>query len=138
MRQLLTDDDGSPVISYLEGTRDGLPWAHQIEVEGPRAVPIMMARLHGWRVSVPEPLGRELRERGARLVRHAHVMSHDLTGLSAPPPPRPACGSCRASAPPRRSSARGWPPTRPATPTIRCATPPTCCATSWSRCSAAR
>jgi RimJ/RimL family protein N-acetyltransferase len=87
MRRILTDDEGAPAITYLEGIRDGRPWAHQIEVAGPGAALTMIRLMCGWQISAPEPLCHELIDHGAQLVRHAHVMSHDLMGLAPSPSP---------------------------------------------------
>ncbi|WP_203978099.1 GNAT family N-acetyltransferase [Planotetraspora silvatica] len=77
-RQIIADDDGNPVLSYVEGVRDGRPWADLVEVLGPGAADLIMTRLRGWIVSTSEDLSGELIEQGARLVRHAHGMSCDL------------------------------------------------------------
>ncbi|MFC0554222.1 GNAT family N-acetyltransferase [Planotetraspora thailandica] len=82
-RQSITNGDGTPVISYEEGVRDGLPWADNLEVHAPGAADLVMSRLRGWIVSAPEELSGELIARGARLVRHAHVMTCDLAGRAA-------------------------------------------------------
>ncbi|WP_155342154.1 GNAT family N-acetyltransferase [Acrocarpospora corrugata] len=91
MRKTATGPQGVPVISYLEGVRDGLPWADMVEVLGPEPGEVIMSQLVGWVVSVPVELGTELVERGARLIRHAHTMHCELTQAlppadSAPPP----------------------------------------------------
>ncbi|WP_220504009.1 GNAT family N-acetyltransferase [Microbispora sp. H13382] len=74
----MTDAEGVPVMSYLEGVRDGLPWAYAVEDIGPDAAAVIMSRLGGWALSAPVELGRDLVERGARLQRHAFVMRCDL------------------------------------------------------------
>ncbi|WP_214107449.1 GNAT family N-acetyltransferase [Acrocarpospora catenulata] len=74
------------MISYLEGFRDGRPWADMVEVIGPDPVDLIMTDLTGWAVSTPVDLGRQLLDKGARLSRHAHTMHCDLTDLSALPP----------------------------------------------------
>ncbi|WP_203886987.1 GNAT family N-acetyltransferase [Planotetraspora kaengkrachanensis] len=79
-RRILAGDDGSPVLSYVKGSRDGEPWAGFLEVLGPGAADLIMARWPGWFVSVPEDFSGELIGRGARLVRHVHAMSCDLRG----------------------------------------------------------
>jgi ribosomal protein S18 acetylase RimI-like enzyme len=76
--------DGVPVLTYLEGVRDGRPWADLVEAVGPDPVPLILDQLAGWAVSAPVQLGRELVARGATVIRHAHAMSRDLAG--DPPP----------------------------------------------------
>ncbi|GAA4579974.1 hypothetical protein GCM10023194_07000 [Planotetraspora phitsanulokensis] len=90
-RRILAGDDGSPVLGYVEGTRDGSPWAGVLEVLGSSAADLIMARWPGWFVSASEDLSGELLERGARLVRHAHTMSCDLRGRT-PAKVRPPSG----------------------------------------------
>lgn len=86
MRQIRVNAQGVPVISYLEGVRDGRPWADLVEVIGPDPVDLIMTELVGWAVSTPVELGGQLLDKGARLARHAHTMLCDLTDLSALPP----------------------------------------------------
>ncbi len=71
--------DGAPVFSYLEGVRDGSPWAHAIEDIGPGAAGAITSRMPGWAVSAPVDLGQGLLDRGARLLRHMHMMRCDLS-----------------------------------------------------------
>ncbi|WP_061291144.1 GNAT family N-acetyltransferase [Herbidospora cretacea] len=89
MRQIRANDLGVPAISFVEGVRDGRPWADYLEVIGPGAIEVIMAQLQGWAVSTDVDLGHDLVARGARRLRHAHSMYADLTALpsapSAPP-----------------------------------------------------
>ncbi|WP_344950204.1 GNAT family N-acetyltransferase [Sphaerisporangium flaviroseum] len=73
------------MISYVRGTRDGRPWAHMVEVIGPRPSEVLAAQLPGWFVSAPEELCRELVGHGARTVRHAYVLRYDLRERENPP-----------------------------------------------------
>ncbi|MGI5493361.1 GNAT family N-acetyltransferase [Microtetraspora malaysiensis] len=65
-------------VSYREGVRDGRPWADEVEVIGPGAADVIMSEMRGWAVSAGPELAEELLARGARVLRHAHVMSCDL------------------------------------------------------------
>ncbi|MDR8414105.1 hypothetical protein MTP10_35920 [Nonomuraea sp. 3-1Str] len=84
-RHFLDNGQGVPVISYVRGERDGRPWAHKIEVLGPRPTETVAAKMRGWYVTASEEFGAELMTRGARLIRHAHVISCDLSGAAALP-----------------------------------------------------
>ncbi|OPG11732.1 GNAT family N-acetyltransferase [Microbispora sp. GKU 823] len=86
-RRTMLGADGVPVFSYLEGVRDGSPWAYAIEDIGAGAADTITSRMPGWAVSVPAELGRALLDRGARLLRHMHVMLCDL------PIARPVAGT---------------------------------------------
>ncbi|MGI5160814.1 GNAT family N-acetyltransferase [Microbispora sp. CA-102843] len=77
-RRRMLGADGVPAFSYLEGVRDGSPWAYAIEDIGPGAADAMTSRMPGWVVSVPADLGQALLDRGARLLRHMNVMLCDL------------------------------------------------------------
>ncbi|WP_076433019.1 GNAT family N-acetyltransferase [Microbispora rosea] len=77
-RRTMTGPGGVPVFSYLEGVHDGNPWAYAIEDAGPGAADAITARMPGWAVSAPVELGQALLDRGARLLRHMHVMRCDL------------------------------------------------------------
>ncbi|WP_067181245.1 GNAT family N-acetyltransferase [Microtetraspora niveoalba] len=68
-------------ISYSERVRDGRPWADRVEVIGPGAADAIMSGMRGWAVSAPPDLGEELLARGARVLRHAHVMLCDLKNV---------------------------------------------------------
>ncbi|MFJ9968343.1 GNAT family N-acetyltransferase [Streptomyces avermitilis] len=84
-RQVLTNTDGTPVLTYLQGVREGRPWADLAQVVGPDPVEVILAGLSGWALSGSVELGEQLVRRGARIMRHAHSMRRDL--VSAPPPP---------------------------------------------------
>ncbi|MER6980531.1 GNAT family N-acetyltransferase [Streptomyces carpinensis] len=84
-RQTLTGPDGLPVLTYVQGTRDGHPWADLAEVVGPDPVPSILTSMSGWAVSGSVELGEQLIQHGARIMRHAHGMHRDL--ISDPPPP---------------------------------------------------
>ncbi|MBE3009074.1 GNAT family N-acetyltransferase [Microbispora sp. NEAU-D428] len=77
-RRTMLGADGVPVFSYLEGVRDGSPWAYAIEDIGPGAADAITSGMPGWAVSAPVGLGRALLDRGARLLRHMNVMLCDL------------------------------------------------------------
>ncbi|WP_182898816.1 GNAT family N-acetyltransferase [Microbispora sp. H10830] len=77
-RRTMIGADGAPVFSYLEGVRDGSPWAYAIEDIGPGAAGAITSRMPGWAVSAPVELGQALLDRGARLLRHMHMMRCDL------------------------------------------------------------
>ncbi|GAA3800887.1 hypothetical protein GCM10022226_20600 [Sphaerisporangium flaviroseum] len=84
-RQTITDRVGRPVLSYVEGTRDGRPYADLAQVLGPGAVEVILRELPGWVVSGDEALGRSLLAAGAKRLRHAHTYSRDLRAEPAPP-----------------------------------------------------
>ncbi|WP_248963401.1 GNAT family N-acetyltransferase [Sphaerisporangium perillae] len=84
-RRTVTDPTGRPVLSYVEGTRAGRPYADLAEVLGPGAVEVILREMPGWVVSGDEDLGRRLLAAGGRLLRHAHVLSRDLRADPAPP-----------------------------------------------------
>ncbi|MBD3136310.1 GNAT family N-acetyltransferase [Microbispora bryophytorum] len=77
-RRRMPGPGGVPVFSYLEGVRDGRPWAYAIEDVGRGAADAITSRMPGWAVSAPVDLGQALLDRGARLLRHMHVMRCDL------------------------------------------------------------
>ncbi|WP_204040534.1 GNAT family N-acetyltransferase [Acrocarpospora phusangensis] len=85
MRQIRANAEGVPVISFVEGVREGRPWADLVEVLGPEADDLIMNELSGWVVSGSTELGERLLARGTRLVRHAHTMVCDLTDPGAWP-----------------------------------------------------
>lgn len=84
-RAVLRGPDGLPVLTYVEGVRDGRPWADLAEVVGPDPVPAVLGGMSGWAVSGPVELGERLLRHGARVLRHAHAMERDL--VADPPPP---------------------------------------------------
>ncbi len=58
MRQIRANDLGIAAISFVEGVRDGRPWADYLEVIGPGAVEVILAQLQGWAVSTDVPSDR--------------------------------------------------------------------------------
>ncbi|MFE4335711.1 GNAT family N-acetyltransferase [Streptomyces sp. NPDC056831] len=83
-RQTLTNRQGVPVLTYLQGVREGHLWADLAEVVGPDPVDTIVSGMSGWAVSGSVELGEHLLRRGARVMRHAHEMRRDLVGC--PPP----------------------------------------------------
>ncbi|MFF8914700.1 GNAT family N-acetyltransferase [Streptomyces sp. NPDC015032] len=73
-----------PVLTYLQGVREGHPWADLAEVVGPDPVDTIVSAMSGWAVSGSVELGEQLLRRGARVMRHAHEMRRDL--VACPPP----------------------------------------------------
>ncbi|WP_431968023.1 GNAT family N-acetyltransferase [Actinacidiphila sp. bgisy160] len=84
-RLVLLGPEGLPELTYVEGVRDGRPWADLARVVGPDPVPAVLAGMPGWAVSGSVELGEQLVRHGARVLRHAHGMERDLV---ADPPPR--------------------------------------------------
>jgi GNAT superfamily N-acetyltransferase len=88
-RETLTDGTGRPVLTYVRTTRDDLPAADLVElapgVSTADAASVAETTFPGWAFSAPPELGRLLLDRGARRIRHAHVMARDL--LADPPDP---------------------------------------------------
>jgi GNAT superfamily N-acetyltransferase len=83
-RQTLTNRQGVPVLTYLQGVREGHSWADLAEVVGSDPVDTIVSGMSGWAVSGSVELGEHLLRRGARVMRHAHEMRRDLVGR--PPP----------------------------------------------------
>ncbi|MFE7709964.1 GNAT family N-acetyltransferase [Streptomyces sp. NPDC057486] len=83
-RQTLTGPDGLPVLTYIQGTRDGHPWADLAEVVGPDPVPSILTSMSGWAVSGSVELGEQLMQHGAHVMRHAHSMHFDLASGPSP------------------------------------------------------
>ncbi|MFE9492615.1 GNAT family N-acetyltransferase [Streptomyces sp. NPDC006641] len=83
-RQTLANGQGVPVLTYLQGVREGHPWADLAEVVGPDPVDTIVSGMSGWAVSGSVSLGEQLLRRGARVMRHAHEMRRDL--VACPPP----------------------------------------------------
>ncbi|MFE9661079.1 GNAT family N-acetyltransferase [Streptomyces sp. NPDC005955] len=78
-RQVLTDPEGQPLLTYVRGERAGRPWADLVRVTGTAdPIPVVLAALSGWVVSGSVQLGEELIRHGARTLRHAHGMRRDL------------------------------------------------------------
>jgi GNAT superfamily N-acetyltransferase len=84
-RRTITDPSGRPVLSFVEGTRAGRPYADLAEVLGPGAVEVILREMPGWVVSGREDLGGRLLAAGGRRLRHAHNLSRDLRRDPAPP-----------------------------------------------------
>jgi hypothetical protein len=124
-RRILTGADGEPIAHFEPGERDGRPMADFFTpadgVAPEQAAAAAMAQLRGWRVASDPAFGRLLVAAGARLRRHAHVLSRDLVRDPAPPdwlePPLPPgyrlaaadrsgsdlAPACRAAYPPEHS-----------------------------------
>jgi ribosomal protein S18 acetylase RimI-like enzyme len=86
--RLLLDAAGDLIGSFELGERDGRPLADIFApadgIPPDRAARAVMAEMKGWRVAGEEPFSRLLVAAGARPLRHAHVMSRDLTRNPAP------------------------------------------------------
>ncbi|MFJ1699652.1 hypothetical protein ACIOHC_31980 [Streptomyces sp. NPDC088252] len=54
-----------PVLTYLQGVREGHPWADLAEVIGPDPVDTIVFSMSGWAVSGSVELGEHLLRRGA-------------------------------------------------------------------------
>ncbi|GAB7186318.1 GNAT family N-acetyltransferase [Kitasatospora sp. Ki12] len=86
------DGDGTAVLRYLPGERDGRPWADLLEVldDSVDAAAYIRAELPGWAVSGSPELGQRLVAGGATVLRHAHTFRRDLR---ADPPPADWAGA---------------------------------------------
>jgi GNAT superfamily N-acetyltransferase len=84
-RQVLIGPRGTPVLAYVQGTRDGRPWADLAEVVGPDPVHAILADMSGWAVSGSVELGEQLIRYGARVLRHAHTMQCHLKSRPSQP-----------------------------------------------------
>ncbi|MFF7989564.1 GNAT family N-acetyltransferase [Kitasatospora xanthocidica] len=86
------DGDGTPVLRYLPGEREGRPWADLLEVldDSVDAAAYIRAELPGWVVSGSPELGQHLVTAGATVLRHAHTFRRDLR---ADPPPADWAGA---------------------------------------------
>lgn len=87
--RVLTAADGTPLGHFVdEGARNGRPMADFFTpgagVEPDAAAAAVVAQMRGWRVASDVPFGHRLIAAGARLRRHAHVMSRDLVRDAAP------------------------------------------------------
>jgi hypothetical protein len=87
--RVLTAADGTPLGRFEdEGERGGRPMADFFRpaagVEPDRAAAAVVAQMRGWCVASDVPFGHRLLAAGARLRRHAHVMSRDLVRDPAP------------------------------------------------------
>lgn len=128
MRRTVISDAEGPGGSYERSARDGSVYADPFErasgVSPERAARAALDQLAGWRITADEALGRELIAAGGRLLRHGHLMSHDLTVRPAwrDPPgyrltdvDRPAADlldAYRAAFPPGHIDHRDQPPER--------------------------
>jgi hypothetical protein len=84
----LLDRDGTPIATYLlidAGARR-LADIVELRVSVERALPVLLERFEGMRVSAPLELGEALVRAGARRRRHAHVYRHDLEDVPPEPP----------------------------------------------------
>ncbi|MGX2993577.1 GNAT family N-acetyltransferase [Streptomyces sp. JNUCC 64] len=89
-RRTLRRTDGEPVLTYVPGERAGRPWADLVELTGADdPVPAILTGMSGWVVSGSVRLGEDLVREGARVLRHAHTMSLDLTAGPPSAPPLP-------------------------------------------------
>ena len=90
--RVLLDADGTPVGRYDHAERQGQVSADLFQrepgVSAQHAAAAVLADLRGMRIAGDEPLGRELIAAGGRVLRHAHLMSHDLSERPAFPEPR--------------------------------------------------
>jgi GNAT superfamily N-acetyltransferase len=134
--RVLLDARGGALGSFVAGEREGRPLADRFRlaarVAPADAVARIGAELKGWIVAGEPALGRALIDAGARVRRHAHVMSRDLVRDPAPSdwlePVRPAgvrltgvdrpaldlAPACRAAYPPEHPDYPGIPtPERP-------------------------
>jgi GNAT superfamily N-acetyltransferase len=88
MRTVLRDAHGR-VGSYERDERGGTVYAdlflREPGVSAERAARAVLADLRGMRIAGDEALGRELIAAGGQPLRHAHLMSHDLTERPALP-----------------------------------------------------
>ena len=87
-RTPVSDAEGRTVLVYsrTEDARDGRPWAdgawRPSDVPVADAVAASLEQLPGYAVSASEPaLVEAWTAAGAVVLRHAHVMSHDLAGI---------------------------------------------------------
>ena len=90
MPTVLRDASG-PVGTYDHDERGGHVYADLFRrepgVSVERAARAVLADLRGMRIAGDEPLGRALIAAGGEALRHAHLMSHDLS--ERPPVPEP-------------------------------------------------
>src|SRR3954454_12930433 len=85
-RRVLLDAAGARIGAFLYVERDGCRVADLFELDSPleQAAPVILNELRGWRVAGDARLGTALVAAGARLRRHAHVLSHDLRDVPEP------------------------------------------------------
>jgi hypothetical protein len=87
--RVLTAADGTPLGEFEdEGEPEGRPmadfFAPAAGVEPDRVAAAVIEQMRGWRVASDVAFGHRLIAAGARLRRHAHVMSRDLVRDPAP------------------------------------------------------
>jgi GNAT superfamily N-acetyltransferase len=87
-RVTLTDDDGNPLLTYVEDTLDHRPTADDVElaagVDAGTAARAVLARMPGWVVGRGGPLLDALLAAGARERRRAFTYTWDLTVRTPP------------------------------------------------------
>lgn len=90
-RRVLLDAAGTPVGHYDHDERHGQVYAdlflREPGVSAAHAAATILADLRGMRIAGDEALGRELIAAGGKPLRHAHLMSHDLSERPALPDP---------------------------------------------------
>jgi ribosomal protein S18 acetylase RimI-like enzyme len=83
VQRVLLDAAGAPVGRYDHDERHGVVYADLFQrepgVSVEHAAATVLADLRGMRVAGDEALGRELVAAGGQPLRHAHLMSHDLS-----------------------------------------------------------
>lgn len=88
-RTTLTDDDGTPLLTYVADTLDHRPAADDVEladgVDPQTAASAVLARMPGWVVGRGGPLLDALLAAGARERRHAFTYTWDLAAQIPPP-----------------------------------------------------
>ena len=88
-QRVLLDAAGTPVGRYDHDERHGQVHAdlflREPGISAERAAAAVLADLRGMRIAGDEALGRELVAAGGQPLRHAHLMSHDLSERPALP-----------------------------------------------------
>jgi ribosomal protein S18 acetylase RimI-like enzyme len=81
----LTTPEGRRLLTYVEGVRDGQPWADLVVLDPgvgvAEAAGALLRDRAGWVVSGTPELGAALLAAGGRPVRHAHTMERDLADV---------------------------------------------------------
>jgi GNAT superfamily N-acetyltransferase len=87
--RVLLDAAGTPVGQYDHDERNGLVYAdlfmREPGISAADAAAAVLADLRGMRIAGDEAVGRELVAAGGKALRHAHLMSHDLSERPADP-----------------------------------------------------
>jgi GNAT superfamily N-acetyltransferase len=87
--RVLLDADGTPVGHYDHDERNGVVYAdlflREPGISAEHAAAAVLADLRGVRIAGDAALGNELVAAGGRPLRHAHLMSHDLSERPARP-----------------------------------------------------